>query len=454
MQALTLLIAAVSGILILLLRPVFALIAFLTALIWYPFYLTLKIGEADFSVARILVAVLFIKIFLSSHILDRFKFELIDKFAIAFGALCLAAGLTTTETGPMLVYWGGSMFDTVLPYFAVRIMLRISDDYLKLLKWVMIVSIPLAAVAVYQSVTGNNPFGFFESYNAFRQAPRGYTPISRSGFYRANLGFSVSIMVGLYFAMVLGWCAGLSKSLRRDKRGLFYKGIGILGLGIAASMSSGPLSGLLVLIMVLALYKYRQYWKLFVGLLILGILLIEIASNTAWYDALSRLTFSEETAYYRVLLIRKTLGGGMAGHWLAGYGLADPGWGPDIWGKSHTDACNHYIEILVMYGLTGLIPFFGLLACAFVRLRQAYAKVTTEAERWLVWTVMSTMIAVLVTFMSVSLFAQTRTVFFMMLALCANMPILVGNEVNYARALYYTGNTLDQSRAAAEGTGF
>ena len=39
--------------------------------------------------------------------------------------------------------------------------------------------------------------------------------------------------------------------------------------------------------------------------------------------------------------------------------------------------------------------------------------------------------------------ADPMAVFFMMLALCANMPILVGNEVNYARALYCAGDTFD-----------
>jgi hypothetical protein len=190
--------------------------------------------------------------------------------------------------------------------------------------------------------------------------------------------------------------------------------------------------------MVFALYKYRQYWKLFVGLLILGILLLQIVSNTSWYFALSRLTFSEETAYYRVLLIRKAFGGGMAEHWLTGYGLVDPGWGEYLFGRDHTDACNHYIEILIMYGLLGLLPFLGILACTFIRLRKAYTKLTTDADRWMIWTLMSAMIAILVTFMSVSLFSQTRTVFFIMLALCANIPIFIGGNAYSAHHISYS----------------
>ncbi|MFZ0035037.1 MAG: hypothetical protein WAK60_08640, partial [Sedimentisphaerales bacterium] len=427
MESVTLLIAVVAGISMFFVRPVFSLIVFITTLIWYPYYLTVKVGPANFSVSRILIVVIFIKILLTPDILNKFKFELIDKFAIAFAVLCLAAGLITTESGSMLVYWGGSLFDTVLPYFAVRIMLKSSDDYLKLLKWVMIVSIPLAIVAVYQSITSDNPFGFLERFNAFSEGKE-YIPLSRSGFYRANLTFGVSIMLGIYFAIVLGCCAGLSKCIKEDKS-ILYAGLLILGLGVAASMSSGPLTALIVLVAVLPLYKYRQYWKLFVGLLMAGILLLQIVSNTSWYEALSRLTFSEDTAYYRVLLIRKAFGGGMSGHWLTGYGLVDPGWGDYLFGRNHTDACNHYIEILIVYGLLGLIPFIGLLVGAFMKLREAFVLAKADSERWIVWTIMSTLIALLVTFMSVSLFAQTRTVFYIMLAFCANAPFIITQKV-------------------------
>ena len=444
MGSVTLLIAVAAGILMFFVRPVFSLIVFIATLIWYPYYLTVKVGPANFSVSRILVVVIFINILLNSDILNKFKFVLADKFVIAFAALCLMAGLTTTESGTMLVYWGGSVFDTVLPYFAVRIMLKSRDDYLKLLKWVMIVSIPLSIVAVYQSVTGNNPFGFLQRYNAFAQDPKDYVAISRGGFYRANLGFSVSIMLGLYFAIVLGWCVGLSKGVKSEKN-LLYIGLGVLGLGVAASMSSGPLTALIVLMPVLALYKYRQYWKLFVGTILLGIFLLQIVSNTSWYMALSRLTFSEETAYYRVLLIKKAFGGGMAGHWLAGYGLVDPGWGEYLFGRNHTDACNQYIEILIMYGLLGLVPFLGILAYAFVRLREAFVLAKADSERWIVWSIMSTLIALLVTFMSVSLFAQTRTVFFMLLAFCANMPMFCRSTTASQYRYCSSDNTLPLS---------
>jgi hypothetical protein len=46
----------------------------------------------------------------------------------------------------------------------------------------------------------------------------------------------------------------------------------------------------------------------------------------------------------------------------------------------------------------------------------------------LFWSLMSTLVAMMVAFMSVSLFAQTRTAFFMLLALCANTAGLISGK--------------------------
>jgi O-antigen ligase len=422
----------VSGsILIFLLRPVLGLVVFITASVWYPYYLTVKLGMLDFSLARILICVIYARIFLIDGTYKSFRLQSPDKLMIVFAALCLVAGLTTTESVQMVEYWGGSVFDTLLPYFAIRLIVKNKDDYYKLIKWVMIVSIPYAITAVYQSVTGNNPFGFMESYNAFSLNHAAYTPQLRTGFYRANLTFGVSIMLGLYYAVIFGWSAGLASYVGKNQP-LFYAGMATLILGLAASMSSGPLTALVVLIPVLVLFRYRKYWKVFIAFVIGGIVIIEIASNTRWYEAMSRLTFSEETAYYRIMLIRKALGGGMAGHWLAGFGLFDPGWGPDIFGKAHTDLVNQYLEILVMYGLLGFLPFVAVLFACFKVLRESFLKAGSEADRWLIWSLMSTLVAMMAAFMSVSLFAQTRTVFFMLLAFCANTPGFVSSKADGA----------------------
>ena len=436
MQNVTILIAITATFVVFLVRPATTLIIYFAVLIWYPTYLTVQLGTLDFSVSRILILAIFIRILLTEGTSFSFKPLLMDKFVLAYFGLSLMAGLTTTESGRMIEYWSGGFVDMVLPYFATRLLIKTKNDYLMLLKGILALSIPFAILSIYQCIAGNNPFGFLEFYNAFREHPAGYTPQGRAGFYRANLTFGVSIMLGMYFATVCGCCAGLFNYFKQKKI-LFYSSVGLIGIGAISSMSSGPILMAMVLTTVLAVFKYRQYWRSLACLLVAMLILVEIGSNSPWYMALSRFTFSPATAYYRTLLIRTAFGGGMAEHWLTGYGLADPGWGARIFSQEWTDLVNHYILILVGYGLVGLIPFLCILSCAFQRLRKAFINSTDEAERWLVWTLMSVLVALLVVFMSVSLFAQTRTVFFIVLAFCASIPIWVGSEITYSPTTRY-----------------
>ncbi len=435
MQPLTLLIAAVGSVLILLGKPVTVLVTYIGILVWYPTYLTVQLGPLNFSARRILILVILVKIFLGQGLSAKFKFLLVDKFVLAYAGLALAAGVTTTEFGKVTAYWGGNVFmDEVLPYFAARILIAKREDYLNCLRMLLLISIPLAVVSILQCVTGYNPFGFFQQYNAFRAESRGYIPTPRRGFYRANLTFGVSIMLGLYFSIVCGCCVGLVRYIKREKR-LLYTGLGVVGLGVLSSMSSGPWFMAAILAGILLLYKQRNYWKLFVTMLIGGIVFIEILSNSSWYEALSRFTFDSANAWYRTALIRRVFSGGMGGRWLTGYGLRDPGWA--IGYVEHTDIVNHYIAVLVWWGLAGLVPFCGILACAFIRLREAFVAARTGADRWLIWTLMSTLTALLILFMSASLYAQTLTMFFILLAFCASAPAWIkgsGSAIGLTRS--------------------
>lgn len=166
---------------------------------------------------------------------------------------------------------------------------------------------------------------------------------------------------------------------------------------------------------------------------VVGISETGVSSKTSWYEALSSLTFPEETAFGRIRLIRKAFSGGMTGHWITGFGLNDLGWGLEVSGKPNTDLVNSVYRNPVSYGLLGLVPFLGIITTAFKRLHESFIQAREEQDRWFVWSLMSTLVAMLISLMSVSLYGQTVTAFFLMLAFCANSPTLVtfgGDQVN------------------------
>ncbi|MHC4808160.1 MAG: hypothetical protein ACYTBX_18160, partial [Planctomycetota bacterium] len=319
MEAITLAIAIIASVLVICQRPVYGLIVYIAAFVWYPTYLTVPVGTIDFTVRRIVIVVLFAKLFLQTDLPDRFKFIWLDKLMIiCFGVQILVGAATTQSLVVFLENRGGAIFDAVLPYFAVRMIIRNRQQYLTLLKALLIIAAPLAIAGFYQCMSGDNIVGFFKKYYAWG---RKYdVPIPRAGLFRADVTFSHSVMYGLFFAMFGPACAALIRHVRKDK--LPYAiGIGLMAIGVFSSMSSGPWLTALLAILFIILYFYRRYWRIVLLLAILMCGMVEITSNRHFYDEIDRLALNSETARYRIRLIEVALfEGGMSGRWLRGFG--------------------------------------------------------------------------------------------------------------------------------------
>ena len=425
MQAVTLFFGVLAGAAVFFLTPVYGLILYIAALAWYPSYLSVPVGTIDFTVCRIVILAMFANLFLQTSLPRQFKFIWLDKLVVIY-FLCqiLAGAITTQSTRAFLENRAGAVFDMVLPYFAVRMIIRNKQQYLTLLKGILIIAAPLAIIGFYQCLTGNNPVGFLKEYRAWG-APKPYVPLLRLGFFRADVTFSMSIMYGLFFAMFGPVCVGVFSYANKNKI-IYWAGLGLMGLGVFSSMSAGPLLSVVLAIPFIVFFRWRKYWKPVVIIIITMCGLVEIISNRHFYDILGGFTFNPASAWYRSKLIDVALfEGGMSGHWLTGFGqTADPGWGLRIDGRG-TDAVNHYLLVLARYGLTGLLPFLAMCTIAAKRLIDAYKLSLFEPDKWLVWCLSGALFGLTGAFMSVSLFGQPTTVFYMMLGLCGAMPIVV-----------------------------
>lgn len=428
MEAVTLFVGMLAGTAVFFLTPVSGLILFIAVLAWYPSYLSVSVGTIDFTVSRLVILAIFANLFLRTSLPRKFKFIWLDKLVVIYFFCQILAGTITSHLIPVfLINRAGAVFDTVLPYFAVRMIVTRRKEYLTLLRGILIIAAPLAIIGLYQCLTGNNPVGFFKEYAAWG-ARKQYVPISRLGFYRADVTFSMSIMFGLFFAMFGPVCAGILHNAKKCNT-LYWFGLGLMGVGIFSSMSSGPMLAGLLSISFIAFYRWRNSWKPVVITIILMCGLVEVISNRHFYDVLGGLTLNPATAWYRSKLIDVALfEGGMSGHWLTGFDqFTDPGWGLMIDGR-RTDAVNHYLLVLARYGLIGLIPFLALYTMAVKRLIDAYKTSLFEPDRWLVWCLSGALFGLAGAFMSVSLFGQPTTVFYMMLGLCGAMSIIVTQQ--------------------------
>jgi len=429
MQGLTMAIAFGVSALVFFLSPLYGLILYLATLAWYPIYLTVKVGTIDFSAERIVILAIFANLFLRTNLPSKFKLIWLDKLVIVYFLCEIASGVITTKSqGMFLENRAGAVLNTALPYFAIRIIITNKDQYLTMLKAILVVSAPLAIIGFYQCLTGHNPVGFMLKYHAWSASRQiaGYTPSGRKGLFRANVTFNVSIMFGLFFAMFGPACAGLMRNINKNKL-IYVIGIGLMGVGVFSSMSSGPWLAALIAILFLAFYRFRKHWRLALMVVVLMCASVDIISNRHFYDILGDLTLNPATAWYRSELFERALfKGGMSGHWLTGFGYdVDPGWGPKIDGRAHTDIVNHFLLILSCFGLFGLVPFFVVNIEVIRKFVDAYKASILESDRWIVWCLAAGLLGVAGAFMSVSLFDQTITVYYIMIGFAGVMPAIV-----------------------------
>ena len=432
MESLTLTIAILTSFLVFYTKPVWSLVIYCAVMAWYPSYLTVKLGTIDFSACRIIILAIFTNLFLRTNLLKHYRFIWLDKLVIIYFIAQLIAGATTTPIMKLLENRAGAMFDMVLPYFAVRIILKTREQYLFLLKGILCSAVPLACLGLYQSITAHNMVGPLKAFAAWGGAAgQGNAP--RYGFYRAEVTFSHPIMFGLFFAMLGPVCVGLFRSASRN-RGVYAVGIALMGVGAFSSLSTGPLLAILLAGGFLAFYRWRKNWKPVLTVIIVMCGIVEVISNRHFYDVLGDFSLKSSAVWYRSKLVDVALfEGGMSGHWITGYGFRNPNWGPKIDGRGISDVVNHYLVILCRYGLVGLIPFLVMIIAAIKKLVQSYNICNTKSNRWLVWCLSAALFGILGAMNSVMLFGAPITIFYMMLAFCGAMPVIMKGRPSAAR---------------------
>jgi len=392
---------------------------------WYPYCVgTVSVGTIDFSVGRVVIIVLFIKIFSATNLVNKFKVVWLDKLVVILFIAEAVAGFTTTELMRLLEYRSGDFFDMALPYFAVRLIMTSKEQYISLLKAIVWAAAALAIVAFFESITGHNLVKFGR--------PLRVPDIRLNFFHRAQATFRVHIYLGVFFAMTGAVCLGLVKSV--GKNALFYKMLcGLIFLGAFSSMSSGGLFAMAGALLFIAFYRFRHYWKSAIIGIVLMCVLVEIISNRHFYNVIDHFAFNSATTWYRTRLFEVAFfEEGMSGHWLCGYGLADPMWCDKIDMRDHTDMVNQYLLELSRYGLVGFIPFCAVIIAAFKRLFKDFWLITSDSGRWLIWCLAGGLFSVLFAFNSVSLFGQPMTMLFIMYGFCVAVPVTLSRRFGCA----------------------
>ncbi len=418
MEALTLLVAIILSILAFMMRPVNGLLVFFASMIWYPSH-TVSLGTIDFTVSRIVLMPLWANIILKSGKTREFRWCLMDTLMVLY---VIGKMISLSTHLPFRIYAereAGQLFEMIFPYFATRFIITSKTEMIHFLKYIVLISLPLPFLGLYESITGHNPFSIVGMGSAY---------VYRNYLYRAKLSFVHPIIYGLTFSGLSIIYLGLRKYFNWNlKKTLIL--FSVLALGVISSNSSAPLFAIVASMGFVSLYPFRRFMPIFILFFVSSLIFVEFYSNRHWYEVLTRFAGSGSTAYYRIGLINETFGGGMDGHWIFGYGYVGigPGNFNELLGFNwyHKDMVNLYIAHLVRFGLVGLIPYLAMNMLYYKKLHLAYKRALSEADRWFTWCFAATLIGWNIAMMTVNALGTVGTMLYMLIGLCVNLPFLI-----------------------------
>ena len=439
MQSTTLSVALIGSILVLVLRPPYALAAYIAALVWYPDYLRISIGTIDISVGRIVITVLLLRCLCNSQLRRNFIWSRLDTWVTLSMVIYVGIFCITRPLSPALENQGGFLMDTWLAYITVRL---IVTDKAALISFIKATSVPLAALAIlgiFECVTHTYFFLQLERFRSWNTPVDEIIVEGRWGLSRAMGPFSHSIMFGSCFVMFLPLIWSL-----RHQRGywgkLAYPLSAAVIIGALSSMSSGPWVMLIVMIFCLAMERQKRWVKPLLILLVLSCIGIAIISNRPFYRVI--LSYANPIGgdwWHRAILMDCAIADFGKWCWL-GYGGQDPGWGARV-GDSSTDITNEFILAGVEYGMLGIIFLCAVLVTAFRGLVRSSRETTDKELKSLYWSLGSILFSIIVIWQSVSFFGPMTALFYSTLGIIASSFTFAKKDEGFQHQLLGTDNT-------------
>lgn len=433
MQSTTLTVAILGSILVLFLRPPFALAAYIGTLLWYPAFVRVSIGTIDISVGRIVVTVLLLRCLCDKRLMGKFVWSRLDTWVALYMAVYVGMYCATHPFRAAVENQGGFVMDTWFVYMAVRLIMTDKRTLICFIKTISIILVPLAILGVIESVTHWQPFMPFKRFSISGPLVGEIVDYRRWGFTQAIGPFSHFIMFAVCFVIFLP----LIRSLRRESghwKQLAHPLSAMACIGAVSSFSSCGWIMLLTMVFCLVMERYRHWLKQLAIALLALLILVEVGSNRHIHNVLASYgNFTGGAWWQRVSLIDSAIAD-FAEWWLAGYGGKDPGWGVAVW-ADYTDVNNQFILIGINCGILGIIALWGVLIVAFRTLSDCYKNTSDEQLRSVFWALASILVSTIVVWMGVSFFGQVPSLFYTILG-------IVGSSLSLTKSVSPNGDRL------------
>ncbi|MFH0909940.1 MAG: hypothetical protein V1918_00280 [Planctomycetota bacterium] len=360
----------------------------------------------DFTLLRVMVLFGWLRLlFRSDHVPIAWK--PMDTVLVLWAATGTLAHTLLWGTASALVNRLGFAFDALGMYFLFRHLVASRRDVERLLKGIILLSLPVAAAFLVESRTGRNVFSVFGGVPAIT--------MERFGRLRCQGAFAHPILAGCFWASLMplfaaGWWEG-TRSKLWAVGGLFTSSVIVI-----ACASTTPVLAVILGLAGGAMFPFRRHLRrillgAFGGLLFLHLLM----AKPVWH-LLARISLAKgSTGWQRYFLIEQAVR--RVGEWWL--------WGTRStahWGQGLQDVTNQYVLEGVRGGLVTLLLFLLLVGLAFRGAGRMWRRTSQDRPAPVFsWALGVALFVHCMNFIAVSYFGQIIVVWYLTLAVIASL---------------------------------
>lgn len=389
----------------------FAIYPILMAATALPMSQRLVIGGADFTLLRLLLLAYFVRVVIRGEAKD-FCWNRLDTLVVLW---CVSGTIVMTihfGTVGALTNRLGWAYDILLTYFVARCLLSSTQDWLALGKFASLLSVPVAAVFLFEWTTRYNLFSVFGGVP--------FETTMRAGRLRCQGPFSHPIMAGIFWAAMLPliWMPLKAEGARRL---LPYIGTVAALAIVMTTASSTPVVSALLGFIGLALFRYRLYRRrMWAGALALAAVLHFLLMDMPVWHLMARVDLAGGSTGWHRYVILDTFLNNFSDWYLTGEHQ------PTKWRWQMRDITNQYILEGLRGGLITLSVFVVMVCVAFGNIGKSLELGEQGSGAggillWLAWLLGVSLFIHAITFFGVSYFGQMTAILYIQLAMAGTV---------------------------------
>lgn len=378
------------------------LLPYLIAACFIPADQRIIVMGLDFTPLRLLIVAGVGRLFLRRE-LRSIRLNTFDKTLAAWALSGATIYVIQWLNMGAVIYRCGRLFDIFGMYWVFRQGIRSWSDVHFIFAVLALCALVMTPFVAFEWTTGSNPFVFLG---------KAQTAI-RGGSHRCQASFPHSIIMGLFWATLVPVFVGLSKQKRWKH--LCWAATVASVLMVFSTNSSTPITTLIIIVAVLAIFRYRAYGRQIAYAICGSVVGLHLVMQAPVWHLISRIqVVPGSTGYHRYRLIDAAIR--HFHEWALLGTRSTVHWGPWLY-----DITNWYIRQGIDGGFITLLLFVILLVMA-VRIPGRYSlQNIPHDQQWLAWCICGSVIGHCVSFLGVSYFGQVRMLLYLTFAVVGMM---------------------------------